>query len=112
MAVKSYKSPKQVSAFVQGGNHNNVGILAPLGSLASPVSVGENNIVAVYNSTTSTQFVRTGDSSVTIGTNYVQNIAIPPMNYLYIHTGGDRYVIGSSGVYGYVLMDESSPSHE
>lgn len=112
MAIKSYKSPKKVSAFVQGGNHNNVGILSPLGILTSAISVGENNIVAVYNSTTSTQFVRTGESSITIGTNYVQNIAIPPTSYLYIHTGGDRYIIGSTGVYGYLLMDESSPSHE
>lgn len=112
MAVTSYKSPKKVSAFVQGGNHNNVGILSPIGALTSAISVGSNNIIAVYNSSTSTQFVRTGDSSVTIGTNYVQNIAVPPTSYIYIHTGGDKYIIGSSGIYGYILMDEASPSHE
>ncbi len=112
MAVKSYNSPKKVGTLVQGGISNNLGILSPLGTMATAISVGENVFVAVYNDNATTAFVRVGDAGVVIGTSFVQNIAIPPKSYIYVNTGGYRYVVSSASVYGYLVMDESSPSIE
>jgi hypothetical protein len=112
MAIQSYQSPKKPSSVVQGGNSNHVGILSPVGDLTAAKSVGENCIIACFNSTNQVQFIRTGDNTVTIGTSYVDNIPVPPDSYIYINTGGYRFIIGSSGMYGYKLMDESAPSYE
>lgn len=112
MSIKSYKSPKHNTMIVQGGHGNHVGILQPLGLISSRISAGTSNIIAVYNSDNQTKFVRTGDNTVVIGTDYVDNIAIPPMSYIYVNMGADQYIIGSAGVYAYLVIDEANPSIE
>lgn len=85
-----------------------LGKLTIMGALntAKSISISGAN-VAVYNNSTTTAFVKTGNSSVTAPTGGADGICLAPNSYTIIAMGTDTHIISSAATcFGYEIKSD------
>ena len=82
------------------------GVLISKGAGSTAIPVGAGSQVAIYNNSASTDWAKTGDSSV--GSPVAGDIALAPMSYTLICVGDNAYIRTAAATsFVYILLDDT-----
>jgi hypothetical protein len=85
-----------------------LGKVSILGSLSAAKAASDaGKLIAVYNSSATTAFAKTGNSAVTAPTGGADGICLPPNSYTIIAMLADTHIICNAATcFGYEIMDD------